>query len=96
MGKGIEFCEWVARLAAINAKLVEFPTPTDYKGSKYFGEAEFKCIIMRAFSRSFRVQLNKSGKSLDDFTLQSLQEYMEACLEEGEKLATENNIDKND
>ena len=84
MNKEVKLQEWLARLCTINAKLDAFPKPSGFSGTKYYSEPELKRITLRTFPRSFQIQISKSGKSLDEYTLENLQEYLEVCLEENE------------
>ena len=96
MNRDVKFQEWLARLCAVNAKLDEFPKPSGFSGTKYYSKPELKRITLRTFPRSFQIQISKSGKTLDEYTLKSLQEYLEACPEEGEKSTHErDNLNKN-
>merc|ERR1711884_689973 len=94
--RGVELNEWLARLCTVNAKLEEFPTPAGYSGNKFFSEAEIKRVTLRAFPRPYQVQVSKSGRTLEEYTLTTLQEFLEACMVDGEKDAPERaNRDKN-
>ena len=45
--------------------------------------------MLQSLLRSFQFQVNKSAKSLNRFTLETLREYLEACLKEHKKLSKE-------
>ena len=61
-----------------------------------FSEAEIKRVTLRAFPRLYQVQVSKSGRSLEEYTLTTLQEFLEVCMVDGEKDAQERtNSDKN-
>ena len=85
MNWDVKFQEWLARLCVVNTKLEEFPKPSGFSGTKYYLEPELKRIMLRTFPRSFQIQISRSRKTLDEYSLESLQEYLKACLKEGEK-----------
>ena len=94
--KGVPLREWVDRLMSINSKLREFPTPKGYTGTKYFSEPELRRVLLKALPRSYQLKVRTSAKTLDQFTLEELQDFLETCLDEAEsKNAEKANSKKN-
>ena len=74
--------EFFNRVLNINSKLRDFPTPLGYSGNKYFSDEELKFLILRALPHYCTLQVHKSGRTLDQFTLDSLREFLDVCLME--------------
>ena len=74
--------EFFNRILNINSKLRDFPTPLGYSGNKYFSDEELKFLILRALPHYCTLQVHKSGRTLDQFTLDSLREFLDVCLME--------------
>ena len=74
--------EFFNRILNINSKLRDFPTPLGYSGNKYFSDEELKFLILRALPHYCTLQVHKSGRTLDQFTLDSLREFLDECLME--------------
>ena len=74
--------EFFNRVLNINSKLRDFPTPLGYSGHKYFLDEELKFLILRALPHYCTLQVHKSGRTLDQFTLDSLREFLDVCLME--------------
>ena len=79
-GKGLPLGEFVNRVININSKLREFPSPLGYSGNKFFSDEELKLIVLRALPRHCMSQVLKSGRSVDQFTMDSLREFLEVVL----------------
>ena len=74
--------EFYNRILNINSKLRDFHTPLGYLGNKYFSDEELKFLILRALPHYCTLQVHKSGRTLDQFTLDSLREFLDVCLME--------------
>ena len=66
---------------SINSKLREFPSPLGYSRNKFFfSDEELKLIVLRALPRHCMSQVLKSGRSIDQFTMDSLRDFLEVVL----------------
>ena len=79
---GLPLEEFFNRVLNINSKLNSFPTPIGYSGNKFFSDEELKLLILRALPQYCTLQVHKSGRGIDQFTLDSLREFLDVCLTE--------------
>ena len=79
----------------INSKLSKFPTPEGYTGTKYFSEPKLRRVLLKALPRSYQLKVRTSAKTLDQFTLEELQDFLETCLDEAESKNAEKTNNKN-
>ena len=82
---GVTLEEFFNKILNINSKWREIPTPLGYSGNKYFSDMELKFLILCALPHYCTLQVHKSRRTLDQFTLESLHKFQNVCLMQKKK-----------
>ena len=64
---------------------IQSSTPSGFSGNKPLSEEEIKRMMLCALPRTFQVQVAKSAKTLGQFSVKELLEFLKTCLEDSKK-----------